>query len=400
MIQPPPPVDSLITNSGAGNPELRNLPRKLNISFSASRDDFVHSHINDLAFEAAVDAAGVRGWNVMVGGYLSIKRCATSIPFVTFVTDDQVVDFAHAFLIWFREHGARTDRQKARVLWLVERVGVDAGREAIAALMPGKPMLARAVPVTHDGHWTRRDVLGVHEQLQPGLRWIGACIPVGRLSATDFDDIAAAATAYGDGTVRCTVDVNVVFPNVPAGRVDAMLAGPLFERFVVPRPENAPSLTTALVSCTGAQFCGLALAETKAPLLDIVRKLDAELALTRPVRIHVTGCPSSCGQAQAGDIGLIGAPAKKEVDGKKVAVQGELGGGGGSGWGSAVGRRASPSHPLNPPSHSLGFNIITDGTVGEHAQLAATEFEKAVPADEVYGRLRELLLRDFGAVVR
>lgn len=325
-VQPPTllssSVDGLITNNGAGNPELCNLPRKLNVSFSASRDDFVHSHINDLAFEAAVDASGVRGWNVQVGGYLSIKRCATSIPFDTFVTDDQVVDFTRAFLIWFREHGGRTDRQKARVLWLVESVGVEAAREAIAALMPGAPTLARAAPVSHEGEWARRDVLGVHEQKQEGLRWVGACIPVGRLTAADFDDIAAAAETYGDGTVRFTVDENVVFPNVPAAKVDSMLADPLFQRFVIPAL-NIPSLTTALVSCTGAQFCGLALAETKLPLLDVVRRLDAELALTRPVRIHVTGCPNSCGQAQAGDIGLIGAPAKKEVDGKKVAVQGE-----------------------------------------------------------------------------
>lgn len=47
-----------------------------------------------------------------------------------------------------------------------------------------------------------------------------------------------------------------------------------------------------------------------------------------------------------------------------------------------------------------GFNIITGGTVGEHAQLAATEFEKAVPADEVVDRLRELLVAQFGAVAR
>ena len=67
-------VDDLITNGGVGNPELCNLPRKFNVSFSASRDDFVHSHINDLAFEAAADpvtgemvggVGGVGGW---VGG--------------------------------------------------------------------------------------------------------------------------------------------------------------------------------------------------------------------------------------------------------------------------------------------------------------------------------------------
>ena len=313
----------------------------------------------------------LQGWNVLVGGYLSIKRCATSISFDTFVTDDQVkqrkkrrrktdgasiqqskanvlvffslqvVDFVNAFLVWFREHGARTDRQKARVLWLVERVGVDAARDAVAALMPGAPTLARAVHAGHDDAWTRRDVLGVHDQKQAGLRWVGACIPAGRLFAADFDAMADVADAYGDGSVRLTVDENVVFPGVAKAKVGAMLADPLFARFPVP-VDGALSLTTAMVSCTGAQFCGLALAETKLPLLDVVRRLDAELVLTRPVRIHVTGCPNSCGQAQAGDIGLIGAPAKKEVDGKKVAVQGERKRkGGGKGFGGLRAKRAA-----------------------------------------------------------
>ena len=171
--------------------------------------------------------------------------------------------------------------------------------------------------------------------------------------------------------MRLTVDENVVLPDVPDSKVDALLADPLFarDRFWVPRPDAGVNLVTSLVSCTGAQFCGLALAETKLPVLDIVRRLDAELVLPQPVRIHVTGCPNSCGQAPVGDIGLIGAPAKKAgPDGKKVAVP--------------------------------GFNIILGGTIGEHAQLAATEFEKAVPEDEVYGRLKALLVDQFSAVER
>ena len=382
-------VDNMITNNGEGNEELCNLPRKFNVSFSASRDDFVHSHINDLAFEAAVDpATGATGWNVFVGGYLSMKRCATSIPFDTFVPDALVVDFVRAFLLWFRENGERGDRQKARVMWLVERVGVDAAREAVAEWMESKPAaeagwaLPRAVAVDHADRFERRDVLGVHAQKQPGLFWAGACIPVGRLFASDFEALAAASERYGDGTVRFTVDENVVLPNVAADRVESLLADPLFakSKFYVPRGGSGSgnsaaaakpelSLATALVSCTGAQFCGLALAETKLPMLDIVRSLDAQLTLTRPVRIHVTGCPNSCAQAQVGDIGLIGAPAKKEgPDGKKVAVQ--------------------------------GFNIILGGTIGEQAQLAATEFEKSVPVDEVEDKLRALLLERFGAVER
>lgn len=394
----------MITNDGRGNEELCNLPRKFNVSFSASRDDFVHSHINDLAFEACVDpSTGARGWNVFVGGYLSMKRCAASIPFDTFVPDDLVVEFVRAFLLWFRENGERGDRQKARVMWLVERVGVDAARDAVAEVMvennealssssssssSTSPFaLQRAVAVDHSDKFERRDILGIHAQRQQGLYWAGACIPVGRLFASDFDALARASESYGDGTVRFTVDENVVLPNIAADRVEALLADPLFAKgkFYVPRTADADgaagvasskkspelSLATALVSCTGAQFCGLALAETKLPMLSVVRSLDEQLTLTRPVRIHVTGCPNSCAQAQVGDIGLIGAPAKKEVVGpdgekKKVAVQ--------------------------------GFNIILGGTIGEQAQLAATEFEKSVPVDEVEGKLKALLVERFGAI--
>jgi ferredoxin-nitrite reductase len=311
-----------------------------------------------------------------------MKRCAVSVPLDAWVPSDSVVDFVRAFLLWFRDNGARGDRQKARVMWLLEEVGVEAARSAIAALMvvhhppPPGGALARAVPHGGDDDragapWPRRDVLGVYAQAQAGLNWVGACVPVGRLHAPDFESLAAAAEAFGDGTVRFTVDENVVFPNVPDAKVAAMLADPLFgpDKFPVPTPQSGISLATSLVSCTGAQFCGLALAETKLPALALVRRLDAELALAQPVRIHVTGCPNSCGQAQVGDIGLIGAPAKKVVDGgKKVGVP--------------------------------GFNIVLGGTVGEGARLAATEFEKAVPEDEVYDRLKALLVDRFGAVER
>ena len=155
---------------------------------------------------------------MFVGGYLSMKRCATSIPFDTWVPSGDIVDFVRAFLLWFRENGARGDRQKARVMWLVEETGVDAAREAVAGWMRVGGPLRRAVPVDHAGSWTRRDVLGVHPQAHSGLSWVGACVPVGRLFAADFESLAAAAEAYGDGTLRATVDENVVFPNVPQAR--------------------------------------------------------------------------------------------------------------------------------------------------------------------------------------
>jgi ferredoxin-nitrite reductase len=96
--------------------------------------------------------------------------------------------------------------------------------------------------------------------------------------------------------------------------------------------------------------------------MGIARTLDAELDLPGPVRIHWTGCPNSCGQAQVGDIGLMGGPAK--LDGKAVE----------------------------------GVRIFKGGEIGEKAKLAA-EFEKGVPVqkDVLVPKLKEILKADYGA---
>jgi sulfite reductase beta subunit-like hemoprotein len=60
----------------------------------------------------------------------------------------------------------------------------------------------------------------------------------------------------------------------------------------------AGPLTRAMVSCTGSQFCGFALSETKNRAVDLMAALEQQLDIPRPVRIHFTGCPNSCGQAQ------------------------------------------------------------------------------------------------------
>ena len=77
------------------------------------------------------------------------------------------------------------------------------------------------------------------------------------------------------------------------------------------------------MSCTGAQFCGLAMIETKNNAEAIAAEVDLRIDVARDVRIHWTGCPNSCGQVQAADIGLMGGPAKKmNAEGKMKAVPG------------------------------------------------------------------------------
>merc|ERR1719310_260472 len=109
-----------------GNPVWCNLPRKFNIAISGSRDDFAHTHINDIGFQPCPHAtSGEMGFNIVLGGYMSTKRVAESIDMNLWIPADVdvAVELATAILRVFRDEGHRKDRQKARLMWQVESYG-------------------------------------------------------------------------------------------------------------------------------------------------------------------------------------------------------------------------------------------------------------------------------------
>src|SRR5258708_12500189 len=79
---------------------------------------------------------------------------------------------------------------------------------------------------------------------------------------------------------------------------------------------DPPGVPRGLVSCTGVEFCNLAVIETKSRALEVARALERKVPATKPVRIHWSGCPAGCGNHTVADIGLLGTRTK--VDGKVV----------------------------------------------------------------------------------
>ncbi|WP_096621520.1 ferredoxin--nitrite reductase [Calothrix sp. NIES-3974] len=349
-------IQDMITNFGEGNSEFTNLPRKFNIAITGGRDNSVHAEINDLAFVPAFQtlAEGEKfGFNVLVGGFFSAKRCEAAVPLNAWVTPEEVVAVCRAVLEVYRDNGLRANRQKSRLMWLIDEWGIDQFRAAVENKLGYK--FVSAAP--HDEiDWEKRDHIGVSKQKQPGLNYVGMHVPVGRLQAEDMSQIARLAEVYGSGEIRFTVEQNIIIPNIPDGNLVSFLAEKLLEKFTI----NPGRLTRSLVSCTGAQFCNFALIETKNRAVELIKSLEAELDITQPVRIHWTGCPNSCGQPQVADIGLMGTKARK--NGKAVE----------------------------------GVDIYMGGKVGKDAKLG-TCITKGVPCEDLQPVLRDLLIQYFGA---
>ncbi|TRU46024.1 MAG: ferredoxin--nitrite reductase [Microcystis aeruginosa Ma_QC_Ca_00000000_S207] len=346
-------VQDMITNYGQGNYQFSNLPRKFNIAIEGGRDNSVHAEINDIAFVPAYKE-GELGFNVVVGGFFSAKRCEAAIPMNVWVRPNQeVVDLCRGILEVYRDNGLRSNRQKSRLMWLIDEWGIEEFRTRVANHL-GYPLATAAEKDAID--WEKRDHLGVFPQKQEGLSYIGLCIPVGRLFADDMLDLARIAEVYGSGELRLTVEQNVIIPNIAAENIATLLTEPLLAKFT----PNPTPLQRALVSCTGAQFCNFALIETKNKAVDLIRQLDAELNIPRGVRIHWTGCPNSCGQPQVADIGLMGTKARK--DGKTVE----------------------------------GVDLYMGGKVGKDAHLGSC-VQKGIPCEDLKSLLTSILIEQFGA---
>ncbi|WP_416826805.1 nitrite/sulfite reductase [Ectobacillus polymachus] len=288
------------------NEEFSNLPRKYKLSISANVCNASNAEINCLSFIPAtkeLDGEHVVGFNVKVGGGLSARPYLARLLDV-FVLPEQVKDVAIAITTIFRDYGYREKRHYARLKFLVADWGVDTFKEKLFEYTG--PLPSRGEDASKG--WNAGYFYGIHEQKQAGYYYAGFHVPVGRLHTKELFEIAALARKYGNGDVRTCNSQNFIIPNVPKEKVEELSRLSFFQN-ITTKPQ---SFIGYAVSCTGIEYCNLALVETKNRLRAIATYLDEQLTIDVPVRIHMVGCPNSCGQRQIADIGLQGVKMKGE----------------------------------------------------------------------------------------
>lgn len=308
------------------NEDFSNLPRKYKISISANINNASNSEINCVAFVPAVkEIAGekVYGFHVKVGGGLS------SVPMLAqklnlFITKEKTKDVAVAITTIFRDYGDREKRHRNRLKFLVADWGLEKFKEKILELTGPLPESGEDV----SGEWNAGYFYGIHKQKQSGLNYLGINILVGRISPDDVIELARVSKKYGNGEIRHCNSQNVIIPNIPDESIAALIKEPIFKKY----PFNPSKFIGYAVSCTGNELCNLALVETKGLMKNIAQYLDQEITLDVPVRIHMVGCPNSCGQRQIADLGLHGIRMrnndKQLVDAFEIYVGGTLNNGG------------------------------------------------------------------------
>jgi ferredoxin-nitrite reductase len=314
---------------------LYGLPRKFNVGFDGAGVIPVLEDTNDIGFQAVQvnDGFGLEPgvwFRLCLGGLTGHRSFAADTGVIVRPAHATLV--ADAVVRVFIDQGDRTDRNKARLKYVLDKMGV----EKFLALVEEKlgRKLDRAVrgALAPRPPFSRTAHIGIHPQKQKGLHWIGVVVPVGYLSVAQMRGLGDIAREFGDGDIRLTVWQNLLISGVPTDKLEA--ACQRVKALGLAVETNA--LRAGLVACTGNTGCKFAASNTKRHAEEIARWCETRLALDSPVNIHLTGCHHSCAQHFVAEIGLLACKVQDDeadpVEGYHVLV------GGGFGTNAALGR--------------------------------------------------------------
>jgi ferredoxin-nitrite reductase len=288
--------------------ELYGLPRKFNIAFDGGGRVAVLEDTNDIAFSAVrlKDDDSVY-YRLGLGGITGHRDFARETGVV--VAPQDATKLCNAILRVYIAHGDRTDRTKARLKYLLDAWGVEKFLAAVEEELGAQLKRVEADAILPRPAQDKHGHIGVHEQKQPGLNYVGIVCSVGRLSTDRMRALADIAERYGSGTLRLTVWQNLLISDIADARLDAALeairaAGLDYQ---------ASAIRGALVACTGNAGCKFSASDTKRHAAELADWLEARIAVDQPLTIHLTGCHHSCAQHYVADIGLLAAKVGEDM---------------------------------------------------------------------------------------
>ena len=364
-----------------GNSEFYKLPRKFKISITGCRAWCSYPEINDVGLTAVrrtTPGGPEIGFSLRVGGGLSADP-HLAVRLNAFVRWEQATAVVKGVAELFRDAAVlREHRERARLKFLFLRQGWTADtflRELEARIgFPLDPAVPEMVPSD-----VYRDHVGICAQKQPGYSYVGAAVLRGRLTAAQMRAAADLADGFASGELRTTNMQNLLIVNV-ANHKAAELAK---ELTAIGLPVNGSPFWRGAIACTGTEFCKIAITETKAFARWLVEEMEERLPeFDQQLKLHVAGCPNSCGQHWIADIGL---------EGKKIKVNGRLQDAYYFCVGGAVGKHQAVARPI-------GYRCLASEVPDAIERLLRSYLELRLPGENLrqfFGRFSESLIREF-----
>ncbi len=328
------------------NPICQEMGRKFKIAFSSSDADTAFTYIHDLGFIPKVIHTGteeIRGFKVLFGGGLGAQPSIAQ-PVHDFLQEEDLIPFIESTLRVFDRYGERNNRNKARMKFLVAKLGLEevlrlieeetlANRSKKFVIdrnnipLPEIPELSdySEVAISDQMHYQKWLDTNVFEMKQQGFYGVYVKVTTGDISTSRAREFISAISGLVADEIRITINQGLLLKFVRKGALPL-----LFERlkkldFANPGFDSVADVTT----CPGTDTCNLGISnstELARVLEDLIINEYEDLIDNQDIKIKISGCMNSCGQHGLAHIGFHGSSLK--ADGKVVpAVQVLLGGG-------------------------------------------------------------------------
>ncbi len=293
---------------------ISTLPRKFNAAITGSLSNRCNVYCHDASFVLA-QKNGIFGFNMYLGGKVGVVATNADI----FLKDEEEVIKAFASIIdLFKRFGFRDNRNKNRLHFLLEAVGIEEMAKAIR-------QNAGVNFATAGESMTKMDFNDPDHgkvQLRDGSFGVHVVIPSGVFTGTGMMEVARLGQERGNQELRFDMEQNLYILGVKDA--DALLDEEFFKTY---KSVNTPYFNH-LIACAGTTHCPFGVIENKNDAINMSKYLDEKVPLeSGRVRMYWSACVKGCGIHGLGDIGFEGCKAKVDgvaLSGVNISLGGKL----------------------------------------------------------------------------
>lgn len=322
------------------NPICQNMGRKFKACFESNQDiDNAGIRIHDLGFTAKikeVDGEKKRGFKVYIGGGLGASPQLGHL-WTDFMPVEELLPFSAAVLRIFDRYGERKIRMKARMKFLVRKLGFDKFKELVESERASievnprwndylsdivedhetPPQKEYSYPKAPDGTEEDNKYLewkstNIFPAVTDGFSFANVRVRLGDLPSDIARKLAQISDTYADGNLRITIQQNLVIRWIP----DAALPSFYNALHEIGLADPGADTLQDITACPGADTCRLGITSAKGLATKLTGMMNNGLAKykdsLKDLRIKISGCPNSCAQHVTSSIGFQGASISKE----------------------------------------------------------------------------------------
>ena len=316
-------------------PVCQEMGRKFKIAFSSSEKDTALVFMHDLGVIPRIkniDGKEVRGFKVLVGGGLGAQP-HLAIPTHEFLEEDLLIPYVESVLRVFDRHGERNSRHKARIKFLIQKIGIEAFNELVLeeqlALthqrveIDNRQLAIGKVEEADKGEdegtvgialrdpyrfsiWRNTNVF---EQKQKGYYAVYVRVPNGNISSTSSRRLIEKLKDVIADDVRVTINQGLQFRFVKPEHLEYVF-GVLDEEDLAAAGFGS---VADITSCPGTDTCNLGISNSTGTALalgEVIEEEFPELLYNKEISIKISGCMNSCGQHGMASIGFHGSSLK------------------------------------------------------------------------------------------